>query len=174
MQPARIVIDSCSELRLLAQSPLRFRRQILALKAELIKRTCTVVLLDNPGAEGNDLLQSLVHGVLHMEQLSPLYGAERRRMRVIKLREVSFRGGYHDFSIKHEGLTIFPRLVAAEHHDEFARNPVPSGLPVLDQMLGGGLERGTSALIMGPAGSGKSALALQLAERYGATIISAV
>jgi circadian clock protein KaiC len=163
VRPARIVIDSCSELRLLAQSPLRFRRQVLALKAELIKRTCTVVLLDNPGGEGNDLLQSLVHGVLHMEQLSPLYGAERRRMRVIKLREVSFRGGYHDLSIRHEGLVVFPRLVAAEHHDEFARDAVPSGIPVLDEMLGGGLERGTSALIMGPAGSGKSAIAVQYA-----------
>jgi circadian clock protein KaiC len=162
VRPTRIVIDSCSELRLLAQSPLRFRRQVLALKAELIRRRCTIVLLDNPsGDEGNELLQSLVHGVIHMEQLSPSYGAERRRLRVRKLREVAFRGGYHDFCIKDSGVEVFPRLVAGEHHDEFLPELVSSGLPALDALLGGGPERGTSTLIVGPSGSGKSALAIQ-------------
>jgi circadian clock protein KaiC len=162
VRPARIVIDSCSELRLLAQSPLRFRRQVLALKAELVRRGCTIVLLDNPSSDGgNELLQSLVHGVIHMEQLSPVYGAERRRLRVKKLREVAFRGGYHDLCIKKEGIEVFPRLVAAEHHEVFSRECVPSGLPELDAMLGGGPERGSSALIVGPSGSGKSTLAIQ-------------
>jgi circadian clock protein KaiC len=162
VRPARIVIDSCSELRLLAQSPLRFRRQVLALKAELVRRGCTIVLLDNPSSDGgNELLQSLVHGVIHMEQLSPLYGAERRRLRVTKLREVAFRGGYHDLCIKHTGIEVFPRLVAAEHHEAFSRELVSSGLAELDSLLGGGPERGTSALIVGPSGSGKSALAIQ-------------
>ncbi len=164
VQPVRVVIDSCSELRLLAQSALRFRRQLLRLKSELVRRGCTVVLLDNPTNEpGNELLQSLVHGVIHMEQLSPLYGRERRRLRVTKLREVSFRGGYHDFTIKQRGLTVFPRLVAADHHGPFDAEKVSSGVPQLDALLGGGAERGTSMLVVGPSGSGKSALATQYA-----------
>jgi circadian clock protein KaiC len=164
VRPTRMVIDSCSELRLLAQSPLRFRRQILALKTELVRRGCTIVLIDNPsGNEGNELLQSLVHGVVHMEQLSPPYGAERRRLRVIKLREVAFRGGYHDFCIRYSGVEVFPRLVAGEHRAEFIPELVSSGLPALDALLGGGPERGTSTLIVGPSGSGKSALAVQYA-----------
>jgi circadian clock protein KaiC len=162
VRPSRIVLDSCSELRLLAQSPLRFRRQVLALKTELIKRGCTVLLLDNPTREGgNELLQSLVHGVIHLEQLSPLYGAERRRLRVTKLREVAFRGGYHDLSIRKDGMRVFPRLVAAEHHESYQRESVKSGLGELDSLLGGGLERGTSTVIIGPSGSGKSSVATQ-------------
>ena len=160
VKPKRIVLDSCSELRLLAQSPLRFRRQLLGLKAELVQRGCTILLLDNPEG-GNELLQSLAHGVIALEQLSPSYGAERRRLRVLKLREVAFRGGYHDFVIRHEGVDVFPRLVAAEHHEDFVAEPVSSGLPALDALLGGGPDRGTSMLIVGPAGSGKSALASQ-------------
>ena len=164
VKPRRVVIDSCSELRLLAQSPLRFRRQLLALKTELIKRGCTVLLLDNPSIEGgNELLQSLVHGVIELEQLSPEYGAERRRLRVTKLREVQFRGGYHDMSIRRSGVVVFPRLIAAEHHRAFAPENVSSGLPALDTVLGGGLERGTSALVIGPSGSGKSILATRYA-----------
>jgi len=161
VKPSRIVIDSCSELRLLAQSPLRFRRQLLALKEDLVRRRCTILLLENPSREeGDPLLQSLVHGVISMEQLSPEYGAERRRLRVVKLREVQFRGGYHDFIIQRaEGVTVFPRLVAAEHHTPFKREPVSSGVVELDALLGGGLDRGTATLIIGPAGSGKSALA---------------
>ena len=164
VRPQRVVVDSCSELRLLAQSPLRFRRQLLALKTELTRQGCTVVLIDNPSSEGgNELLQSLVHGVIHMEQLSPAYGAERRRVRVLKLRERAFRGGYHDFIIRRGGITVFPRLVAAEHREPITREVLASGLTALDTMLGGGVDAGTSMLMIGPAGSGKSSLAMRYA-----------
>jgi circadian clock protein KaiC len=164
VRPLRVIVDSCSELRLLAQSPLRFRRQVLALKEAFVRRGCTVILLDNPSSEpGNELLQSLVHGVMHLEQLSPLYGSERRRMRVGKLREVAFRGGYHDISLRRAGVQVFPRLIASEHHGRFERELMASGIDGLDAMLGGGLERGTSTLILGPSGSGKSSLAVQYA-----------
>jgi circadian clock protein KaiC len=164
VRPSRIVVDACSELRMLAESPQRFRRQIMNLKHGLTQRSCTVLLLDNPTTpEGDVLLQSLVHGVIHMEQLAPLYGAERRRLRVAKLREVRFRGGYHDFTITRGGVVVFPRLVAAEHHQPFTPGKLSSGVPELDAMVGGGLERGTSTLLMGPAGSGKSVLGAQLA-----------
>ena len=163
--PSRVVVDSCTELRLLAQSQLRFRRQLLALKEKLIHRGCTILLIDNPGGHGGDaLLQSLVHGVIHMEQLSPLYGAERRRLRVHKLREVKFRGGYHDFVIRRGGVEVFPRLVAADHHDGKRGEAVASGVSELDDLLGGGLPRSSSTLIMGPAGSLKSSLAIQYAS----------
>jgi circadian clock protein KaiC len=164
VKPARIVLDSCSELRLLAQSPLRFRRQLLALKEDLVRRDCTILLLENPTSVGGDpLLQSLVHGVVAMEQLSPLYGAERRRLRIVKMREVAFRGGYHDMVIRKGGVEVFPRLVASEHRFPFEPSVVSSGVPELDTLLGGGLDRGTSALLMGPAGSGKSSIASQYA-----------
>ncbi len=164
VKPKRVVLDSCSELRLLAQSPLRFRRQLLALKADLVQRSCTILLLENPTSVGGDpLLQSLVHGVVSMEQLSPIYGAERRRMRVVKMREVKFRGGYHDLTIERDGVVVFPRLVAAEHHQEFTREQVSSGVAEIDALLCGGMDRGTSTLLMGPAGSGKSALSTQYA-----------
>ena len=160
VKPSRVVIDSCSELRLLAQSPLRFRRQVLALKERLVSRNCTILMLENPVTTGGDtLLQSLVHGVVVLEQLSPLYGAERRRMRIVKMREVSFRGGYHDMVIRSGGVEVFPRLIAAEHHEPFEPALLSSGVAELDTLLDGGLDRGTSALLMGPAGSGKSALA---------------
>ncbi len=164
-RPARIVLDSCSELRLLAQSPLQFRRQVLGLKRDLAGHGCTVILVDNPAERNGDvLLQSLGHGVIHLEQLAPSYGAERRRLRVIKLRGVSFRGGFHDFIIRKGGVAVFPRLVAAEHVESAsAIESASSGLPALDQLLGGGLDRGTAALIMGPAGTGKSALSTQYA-----------
>jgi circadian clock protein KaiC len=164
VKPHRIVVDSCSELRLLAQTPLRFRRQILAFKANLIQRGCTIVLLENITSASSDvLLQSLVHGVLVMQQHSPAYGRELRRLRVVKLREVAFRGGYHDFTIEHDGISVYPRLIAAEHHEPFARDVMSCGVPGLDSLLGGGLDRGTSALLIGPAGSGKSAIATQYA-----------
>lgn len=164
VKPARVVIDSCSELRLLAQSPLRFRRQLLALKADLVRRDCTILLLENPISIGGDpLLQSLVHGVVVMEQLSPLYGASRRRLRVTKMRESDFRAGYHDMTIRRGGVEVFPRLVAAEHHEPFPAQQVSSGVAQLDALLGGGLDRGTSVLLMGPAGSGKSVLSQQYA-----------
>jgi circadian clock protein KaiC len=176
VRPTRIVLDSCSELRLLAQNQLRFRRQLLALKAQLVRRNCTILLIENPTSIGGDpLLQSLVHGVLVMEQLAPLYGAERRRLRVAKLREVQFRGGYHDLVIRRNGLEVFPRLVAADHHSPFEPSLLLSGLAELDAMLGGGIDRGTSTLLLGPAGSGKSALtdqyAVAAAERGEAVVM---
>ncbi len=166
VKPSRIVIDSCTELRLLAHSPLRFRRQLLALKEGLVRRNCTILLLENPvSTNGSDpLLQSLVHGVVLMEQLTPLYGAQRRRLRVIKMREVGFRGGFHDINIRKGGVVVYPRLVAAEHRGPLRPEPVASGVPELDALLGGGIDRGTSSLFMGPAGSGKSALASQYAS----------
>jgi circadian clock protein KaiC len=165
VKPSRVVIDSCSELRLLAQSPLRFRRQVLALKAELLRRGCTVMLIENPVGHGGDvLLQSLVHGVVELEQYAPIYGAERRRLRIVKMREVKFRGGFHDMVIRTGGVMVFPRLIANEHHLEFPADQVSSGLPELDALLGGGLQRGTSTLFMGPSGSGKSALTSSYAD----------
>jgi circadian clock protein KaiC len=165
LRPARIALDSCSELRLLAQGPLRYRRQILALKQRLAQLGSTILLLDSPHPGSPDmLLQSVVHGVVTLEQLAPLYGAERRRLRVLKLRGVKYRGGFHDFVIKTGGLEVFPRLVAAEHHRAFERRPVPSGVTALDALLGGGPDRGTSLLLMGPSGCGKSAMATQYAH----------
>ena len=164
INPTRVVFDSLSEMRLLAQSSLRYRRQILALKQFFIGRKCTVLLLDDRTSEGSDLkLQSIAHGVIALEQLSPLYGASRRRMRVTKCRGTSFRAGYHDFSIQRGGIAVFPRLVAAEHERPFERTRIESGVTALDALLGGGPDRGTSTLLMGPAGSGKSTIAIQYA-----------
>lgn len=163
VQPHRVVLDSCTELRLLAQTPIRYRRQLLALKRQLVERDRTVLLLDNPSPDAPDVLvQSLAHGVVVLEQLSPEYGAERRRLRILKMRAAAYRGGHHDFAIRTGGLTVFPRLVAAEHRAA-AGEPerCSSGLEPLDRMLGGGLDRGTSTLIVGPAGAGKSSLATQ-------------
>jgi circadian clock protein KaiC len=163
-KPVRLVFDSLSELRLLAQSALRYRRQVLMLKQRLAVLGCTVLVTDDRTSETGDLqLQSLAHGVLVLDQLSPLYGAERRRLRVLKMRGVSYRGGYHDFRINKGGIELFPRLVAAEHRSRFSPEQVKSGLPGLDDLLGGGLDRGTSALFLGPAGCGKSALTMQYA-----------
>jgi circadian clock protein KaiC len=161
-QPSRVVFDSLSELRLLAQSSLRYRRQILALKQYFAGRRCTVLMLDDRTSEAGDLqVQSLAHGVIQMEQMAPGYGAERRRLRVLKLRGVRFRGGYHDYTINTGGLDVFPRLVAAEHHINFPDEDVSSGIPELDELVGGGIKRGSSVLLLGPAGSGKSSLAVQ-------------
>jgi circadian clock protein KaiC len=163
-QPARIVFDSLSEMRLLAQHPLRYRRQVLALKQFFIGRQCTVLLLDDRTAADNDLqLHSLAHGVISLEHVAQEYGAGRRRVRVLKMRGRPFRGGFHDFLIRTGGLEVFPRLVAAEHHRPFDAEPATSGVPALDKMTGGGLHRGTSALLMGPAGCGKSTIATQYA-----------
>lgn len=164
LKPARIVLDSCSELRLLAESAIRYRRQILALKQRLTQLSSTILLLDNPHTTSPDMpLQSVVHGVIVMEQLAPLYGAERRRLRILKLRGLKYRGGYHDFIIRTGGLDVFPRLVAAEHHRAFEDAPVSSGISELDGLMGRGPPRGSSVLLMGPAGSGKSAVASQYA-----------
>ena len=166
VKPARMVIDSLSEMRLLAQNALRYRRQVLALKQFFTGRRCTVLFLDDLTSDTADLqLQSIAHGVIRLEQLSPEYGAERRRLRVIKLRGRKFRGGYHDFTIDRGGLTVFPRLVAADHEQqaERPRAQLQSGIAGLDELLGGGIEHGTSVLMLGPAGCGKSSLALQFA-----------
>lgn len=163
-KPKRVVFDSLSELRMLAQNPLRYRRQILALKQFFVGRDCTVLLLDDRTAEVNDLqLHSIAHGVVTMEHLAQHYGAERRRLRVMKMRGKNFRGGWHDFLIRRGGLDVFPRLVAAEHHSAYGSDLLRSGNPSLDSMLCGGMHRGTSVLIMGPAGAGKSSFAIQYA-----------
>jgi circadian clock protein KaiC len=162
LNPTCLVIDSLSELRLLAGSPLRYRRQILALKQFLSTRNCTAILLDDLTSEAEDLqMQSIVHGVVHLEQLSPEYGSERRRLRVVKYRGVPFRGGFHDYSIRQGGIEVFPRLVASEHRQKAERVKHSSGISGLDMLLGGGIEEGTSTLIIGPAGTGKSTLAAQ-------------
>ncbi len=162
--PSRIVVDSLSELRLLAQNPLRYRRQVLALKQFFANRRCTVVLLDDMTSQDGDLqLHSISHGVVLLEQLAIDYGAERRRLRVVKMRGIEFRGGYHDMKIVRGGIEVYPRLVAAEHHAEFSGDFTPSGNSALDELLGGGLERGTNALLIGAAGVGKSSLALSYA-----------
>jgi len=162
-QPQCVVFDSLSDIKLLAGNPLRYRRQVLALKHYFSRKDCTVLFVDDMSDDMPDSnLHSLVHGVLRLEQLTIAYGAERRRLRIFKMRGRSFRGGYHDYVIRKGGVRIFPRLIAAEHksdHDEQA--PVSSGVADLDGLLHGGLDRGTATLIMGPAGSGKSTLSLQ-------------
>jgi circadian clock protein KaiC len=164
IQPRRLVFDSLSEIRLLAQSPLRYRREVLALKQFFAGRGCTVLLLDDRTDRATDNhLQSIAHGVVSLEQLVPLYGAHRRRLRVTKLRGVDFRGGFHDFIIRRGSLEVFPRLIAAEHGQPPTGGAASSGVAALDAMLDGGLERGTSALFHGPPGTGKSALATQWA-----------
>lgn len=164
LKPTRVVFDSLSELRLLAGSALRYRRQILALKQFFATRDCTVVLLDDMTATDHDLqMQSIAHGVILLEQLNPEYGGERRRLRIVKYRGVKFRGGYHDYVIQGGGIQVFPRLVAAEHRQLSPRAKLPSDVPALDALLGGGIEEGTSTLIVGAAGTGKSTLAAQFA-----------
>lgn len=164
VKPTRIVFDSLSEIRLLAQNPLRYRRQILALKQFFIGRKCTVLLLDDHTSDASDLqLQSIAHGVISLEQLAPVYGAARRRLRVTKFRGSNYRGGFHDFSIATGGLQVFPRLIASEHTTPFERGRIKSGVTALDSLLGGGPDRGTSTLLIGPAGSGKSTIAVQYA-----------
>lgn len=164
VNPVRLVIDSLSELRLLSDSPLRYRRQMLAFKQYFAGRDMTVLFLDDHGLDGGDLhVQSIAHGVFTIEQLESDYGAERRRVKINKLRGVNFMGGYHDAIIVPGGLKIFPRLVAAEHRKEFPAGQLSSGITNLDALVCGGLERGTSCLMLGPAGTGKSSIATQFA-----------
>jgi circadian clock protein KaiC len=154
-KPSRVVIDSLSEIRLLAQNSLRYRRQVLAVKQFFIGRGCTVLLLDDKTSEVQDLqLQSIAHGVVTLEQLSPEYGAERRRIRVTKLRGRLYQGGYHDFTIRPGGLVVYPRMVAAKYSEKEDDKPLKSGIAEMDALLGGGIEFGTSVLLVGPAGSG--------------------
>ena len=164
VKPTRVAFDSLSELRLLSQTALRYRRQILAFKQYFTGRSCTTLLLDDSSAGyGDDHVLSLAHGVIVLEQLSPEYGGERRRVNIRKVRGTTYRGGNHDFVIERGGLTVFPRLVAAEHHRQFSSENVSSGIDGIDTLLGGGLARGTSTLFSGPPGTGKSTLALKFA-----------
>jgi len=162
--PTRVVIDSLSEIRLLAQSSLRYRRQVLSLKHYFSRTGATVVMLDDLTSDSHDkTVHSVAHGVLRLDELAPDYGAERRRLRVLKYRGQNFRGGYHDLIIKTGGVQVFPRLVSAEHRSKFKRETLKSNSTELNTLLGGGIERGSSTLILGPAGTGKSLLSLTFA-----------
>lgn len=164
VEPSRVVFDSLSEMRLLAQDPLRYRRQVLALKQFFAGRKTTVLLVDDmtAGENGRDAhLHSLCHGVITLERLTLDFGAARRRLQVQKLRGVNFIAGYHDLAIRKGGLDVFPRLIASDHRSEFVGDPTPSGVAELDALLNGGPLRGTSTLLTGPAGTGKTTIALQ-------------
>ena len=162
LDPSRVVFDSLSEFRLMAQGALRYRREILRIKQFFARRQSTVLLLDDRTSEQNDLqLQSISHGVIRLERIDSEYGVSRRRLQVLKMRGVCFRDGYHDYTIRTGGLTVFPRLVASEHRPPYEKDRASSGVSGLDALLGGGIERASSSLIIGPAGSGKSTLATQ-------------
>lgn len=166
IKPQRLVFDSLTELRMLARDPLKYRRQILALKRHLVSDSCTVLLIDDKTAQPHTSelqLQSIAHGVIQLQSLDRDYGVNRRRIQVRKLRGSAFREGYHDYTINTGGLCVYPRLVAAEHTPGFERKHVPSGIGELDALLGGGIDTGTSTLLTGPAGCGKSTIAFQYA-----------
>jgi circadian clock protein KaiC len=161
-KPTRIVVDSLSEFRLLAQSPIKYRRQILALKQFFLGRKCTVLLLDDRAGNATDIgLHSIVHGVIQLQQLAPEFGGARRRLRVLKLRGRRYVSGYHDFNIVRGGLEVFPRLVAHERSSLAAPGAFSSGITEIDALLGGPIDSGTSTMLLGPAGSGKSTLVMQ-------------
>ena len=162
LNPTRVVFDSLSEMRLLAQDPLRYRRQVLALKHFFSSRQCTVILLDDKTSDPTDLqLHSIAHGVISLSQASQPFGVERRQLRVMKMRGMKFQGGCHDFLLDTGRIAVFPRLVAANHHAPFDPTPASTGSPALDQMLGGGLVPGTSTLLLGPSGVGKTTTAVR-------------
>lgn len=162
LRPKRVVIDSLSEIRLLAQSSLRYRRQILALKHYFAQHQSTVLMLDDLTTEATDrAVHSIAHSVIHLDQLAPVYGGERRRLRVVKCRGQAFRSGFHDFVIAPGGVQLFPRLVAAEHRTGTENGLIKSAIPKLDNLLGGGIAASSSTLVLGPAGTGKSLLILQ-------------
>ncbi len=164
VNPVRLVFDSLSEMRMLAETPLRYRRQILRLKQYFAGRNCTVLLLDDRTAAAQDLqLESIAHGVLDLLRSSPGFGVSQRFLNIRKIRGVKFREGNHDFVLQRGGMTIFPRLVAADHHVDFVEESFSSAIPELDALLGGGLDRGTSNMFMGPPGTGKSTLAIKFA-----------
>lgn len=160
-QPTRVVIDSLSEIRLLAQSSLRYRRQVLAMKHYFARFDTTVLLLDDLTTDTLDkTVHSVAHGVIRLQELTPNYGGERRRLKIIKYRGQKYRGGFHDFMIQEGGVQVFPRLVAAEHRNQYERRQYSSGIAELDGLLGGGVDSGSSTLILGPAGTGKSLISL--------------
>jgi circadian clock protein KaiC len=162
VKPKRVVIDSLSEIRLLAQSSLRYRRQILALKHYFARHQSTVIMLDDLTSETTDrAVHSIAHSVTHLDQLAPIYGGERRRLRIVKCRGQAFRSGYHDFTITAAGVEVYPRLVAAEHRQPFVDEFLKSDIKELDSLLGGGVAAGSGTLVLGPAGTGKSLLILQ-------------
>jgi circadian clock protein KaiC len=164
INPTRLVLDSLSEMRLLAQNSLRYRRQILAFKQLFLGRNCTVVMLDDRTAEGPDMqLHSIAHGVISLESKAPAYGTVRRELQVRKFRGSDFASGFHDFNIMREGIVVYPRLVAAEHFVKYSQGLVQSAVASLDALMGGGVDRGTSTLLIGPPGCGKSTIALQYA-----------
>jgi circadian clock protein KaiC len=158
VKPVRVVFDSLSEMRLLAQNPLRYRRQILALKQFFATRACTVLLLDDKTSQSDQHLHSIAHGVISLEQIAKEYGKERRRVNIIKMRGIRFRGGYHDYALLTGGITMYPRLVAAEHMLDFTPHVRTTGSSGLDTLLGGGLVSGTNTLIVGPSGIGKTTI----------------
>lgn len=162
LNPGRVVFDSLSELRLLAQSPLRYRRQILALKQFFARRNCTVLMLDDRTSEaGDQQLHSIAHGVISLEQSPREFGSERRRLRIVKMRGIKFRGGYHDFVLDTGGLSVFPRLVAADHRATFDATATSTGSVELDLLMGGGLVPGTNTLLIGPSGVGKTTMGVR-------------
>ena len=164
LKPTRVVFDSISEMGMLAETSLRYRRQMLALKQFFSKHFCTVLLLDDLTTGPKDLqVQSIVHGVMSMKKLHPEFGNERRRMNIVKLRGISYLGGYHDYVIKYGGIEIFPRMISSEFEGKENHTKFSSGISELDKLLGGGLDAGTSTLFLGPAGTGKSSLSLQYA-----------
>lgn len=161
VKPDRVVIDSVSELRLLAADPMRYRRQLLALKHFFVGRDATVLLLDDRTGEGSDMqLQSIAHGVIRLEKLPRSYGVTRRQIEILKLRGSAYREGFHDYTIQHAGLVVYPRLIASEHSASFDEERLQSSLPALDKMFGGGVNPGSSTLLLGPSGTGKSTLAM--------------
>jgi len=161
LQPKRVVFDSMSEMRLLAQNPLRYRRQILALKQFFSARACTVLLLDDKTSAADQHLHSIAHGVISLEQMPKEFGKERRRVNIVKMRGIRFRGGYHDYNLDTGGIVMYPRLVAAEHLGDFAPSVSSTGADSFDALLGGGLVRGTNTLMVGPSGIGKTTLSVR-------------
>ncbi len=165
-RPSRVVIDSLSELRLLASDTMRYRRQLLALKQFFVGRDSTVLLLDDRTGNGSDMqLQSIAHGVLRLSKVQRSYGVTRRQIEIVKLRGTPYREGFHDYTIQTGGMEIYPRLIAAEHSAPFRNERIQSGVTELDEMFGGGISRGSSTLIIGPTGTGKSTLAMQFASQ---------
>jgi circadian clock protein KaiC len=164
LEPERLVIDSLAEFRLLAQDPIRYRRQLLALKHFFAGRNTTVLMIDDhvPGGDDQQVL-SVVHGVIRFSQVQRSYGVVRRHLEVVKIRSAAYREGFHDYTLDRRGMLVYPRLIAAEHEEEFPAEHLSSSLPTLDGMFAGGIERGSSTLVLGPAGVGKSSIAMQYA-----------